>query len=98
MRQNSVHSRLPAGRVTTPRFPGSISASQPVDGVRARQDDQAETSRRPAAHGDQDGAKTPAPPLGPGAPISPMELLSLQGLAGNSAVTELGTSSLLGRS
>lgn len=94
MRQNSVHSRLPGRRLTVARFQCSISEGHQVDGIRALQDDQAETSRRQAAHGDQDGGKTPALPLGHGAPISPMELLSLQGLAGNSAVTQLVTSSL----
>jgi hypothetical protein len=69
-----------------------------VDGLRARQDDQAEASRGKTAQAAQDRGEASAVPRDLEAPISPAALLSLQGLAGNSAVAQLMTSSVARRS
>lgn len=64
-----------------------------MDGIRARQDDQAEASRAKTTTPEVAGGEVPALSPDLRAPILPAAILSLQGLAGNSAVTQLMMSS-----
>ena len=92
IRQETVHCRLPRGRLTTALFRGSINEGQQVEGTRARQDDNIGTIRAKPAHVEHDGRQTPAREQDLQSPISPAALISLQSLAGNSAVSQLMTS------
>src|SRR5438876_2764449 len=83
IRQKTVHSRLPQGRLTTALFRGSINEGQQVEGTRAHPDDKVGTIRAQPAHVERDGRQAPAPEHDLQSPISPGALLNLQSLAGN---------------
>src|SRR5437773_6899030 len=55
IRQETVHCRLPRGRLTTALFRGSINEGQQVEGTRARQDDNLGTVRAQPAHVERGG-------------------------------------------